>query len=112
MALAIVAAVLGSIGSVIATTVRGTRAIDQRIALTGVTESLLATLPPRGLLKPGRQTGETAGYRWMIEVAPLNAASRDEPAPAWLPLAINMRLQSPTGAVSRLTTVRLVKAGP
>ena len=58
VALAIVAAVLGSIGMVIATTVKGTRAIDQRLALTGTAETLLASIPTRDLLKPGRQTGE------------------------------------------------------
>ena len=35
VALAIVAAVLASIGAVIATTVKGTRSIDQRLALSG-----------------------------------------------------------------------------
>ena len=58
VALAIVAVVLSSIGAVIATTVKGTRSIDQRLALTGAAETLLAELPARGLLKPGRQSGE------------------------------------------------------
>ena len=49
MALAIVAAVLSSIGAVIATSVKGTRAIDQRLALTGAAETLLAELPARNL---------------------------------------------------------------
>ena len=60
VALAIVAAVLGSIGTVIATTVKATRAIDQRLALAGAAETLLAALPARNLLKPGRQSGEPA----------------------------------------------------
>ncbi|MCJ9707365.1 type II secretion system protein J, partial [Bradyrhizobium sp. SHOUNA76] len=42
VALAIIAVVLGTIGSVIATTVKGTRAIDQRLALAGTAETLLA----------------------------------------------------------------------
>ena len=72
VALAIVAAVLGSIGAVIATTVKGTRSIDQRLALTGAAETLLASIPARDLLKPGRQSGELAGHRWRIDVAPMN----------------------------------------
>jgi len=72
VALAIIAAVLGSIGTVIATTVKGTRKIDQRLALSGTAESLLAALPSRTLLKPGRQSGELAGHRWRIDVSRMN----------------------------------------
>ncbi|WP_291689037.1 prepilin-type N-terminal cleavage/methylation domain-containing protein, partial [Bradyrhizobium sp.] len=74
VALAIVAAVLSSIGAVVATSVKGTRSIDQRLALTGAAETLLAELPARNLLKPGRQSGELAGHRWRIDVAPMNAS--------------------------------------
>ena len=110
VALAIVAAVLSSIGAVIATTVKGTRSIDQRLALTGAAETLLAALPARNLLKPGRQSGELAGHRWRIDVSPLNAAVTGE-APQtqrFVPLAVNMRLQAPGGPAIQITTVRLV----
>jgi len=110
VALAIVAAVLGTIGSVIATTVKGTRSIDQRLALVGTAETLLAALPPRNLLKPGRQSGETAGHRWRIDVAPLKTAVEGDAAPTgrFVPLAVNMRLQAPGGQLMQVTTVRLV----
>lgn len=107
VALAIVAAVLSSIGAVIATTVKGTRSIDQRIALTGAAETLLASLPARSLLAAGRQTGELAGHRWRIDVAPMNAGD-DDPARRWIPLSVNMRLQAPGGPALQITTVRLV----
>ena len=110
VALAIVAAVLSSIGAVIGTTVKGTRSIDQRLALTGAAETLLAALPARNLLKPGRQSGEMAGHRWRIDVSPLNAAVAGE-APQtqrFVPLAVNMRLQAPGGPAIQMTTVRLV----
>ena len=110
MALAIVAAVLSSIASVIATTVKGTRSIDQRLALTGAAETLLAELPARDLLKPGRQSGELAGHRWRIDVSPLNSATADD-APQnrrFVPLAVNMWLQAPDGPAVQFTTVRLV----
>jgi general secretion pathway protein I len=110
VALAIVAAVLGSIGAVIATTVKGTRGIDQRLALGGTAETLLAALPARTLLKPGRQTGETAGHRWRIDVAPMNVPVGSE-APQierFVPLAVTMRLQAPGGPAMQVTTVRLV----
>jgi general secretion pathway protein I len=110
VALAIVAAVLGSIGAVIAITVKGTRGIDQRLALSGAAENLLAALPARTLLKPGRQSGDLAGYRWRIDVAPMNVpVATDAPQTGrFVPLAITMRLQAPGGPVTQLTTVRLV----
>ena len=74
VALAIIAIVLGTIGSVIATTAKGTRSIDQRLALAGTAETLLADLPARAVLKPGRQSGELAGSRWRLDVAPMNVA--------------------------------------
>ena len=74
VALAIIAAVLSSIGAVIGTTAKGTRTIGQRLALTGAAETVFAALPARNALKPGRQSGELAGHRWRIDVTPLNVA--------------------------------------
>jgi general secretion pathway protein I len=110
VALAIVAAVLGSIGAVIATTVRGTRSIDQRVALAGTAGALLAALPARNLLKPGRQSGETAGHRWQIDVSPMQIpdAGDASQAPRFVPLSVSMRLQAPGGPLMAITTVRLV----
>jgi general secretion pathway protein I len=109
VALAIVAAVLASIGAVIATTVKGTRSIDQRLALIGAAETLLAALPARNLLKPGSQSGELAGHRWRIDIAPLNMAVRDvaQTSP-FVPLAVVLRLQAQSGPAIQVTTVRLV----
>ena len=113
VALAIIAAVLGSIASVIATTVKGTRSIDQRLALTGTAETLLAALPARALLKPGRQSGETAGHRWRIDVTALKTAVEgDVPQTSpFVPLAVNMQIQAPGGPLMQITTVRLVPRG-
>ena len=109
VALAIVAAVLSSVAAVIATTVKGTRSIDQRLALTGAVETLLAELPARNLLKPGRQSGELAGHRWRIDVTRMNVADADDaPTRRFVPLAVNMRMQAPGGPAIQFTTVRLV----
>ena len=107
VALAIIAAVLSSIGAVIGTTVRGTRSIDQRLALSGAAETVLSALPARNALKPGRQSGELAGHRWRLDVAPLNAAA-DTAQARFVPLAVNMRMQAPGGPAIQVTTVRLV----
>jgi general secretion pathway protein I len=110
VALAIVAAVLGTIGSAIAITVKGARSIDQRLALTGTAETLLAALPSRQMLKPGRQSGETAGHRWRIDVSAMKTAL-DSDAPQtrrFVPLAVTMQVQAPGGPLMQITTVRLV----
>ena len=108
VALAIVAAVLASIGAVIATTVKGTRSIDQRLALIGAAETLLAALPARNLLKPGSQSGELAGHRWRIDIAPLNMTAREvSQTSRFIPLAVILRLQAPSGPAIQATTVRL-----
>jgi general secretion pathway protein I len=109
VALAIIAAVLSSIGAVIGTTVKGTRSIDQRLALTGAAETLLAALPARNLLQPGRQSGELAGHRWRIDVAPLNVAVSEVPQTSpFVPLAVNLRMQAPGGPAIQVVTVRIV----
>jgi general secretion pathway protein I len=110
VALAIVAAVLSSIGAVIATAVKGTRSIDQRLALSGAAETLLAALPARNLLQPGRQSGETAGHRWRIDVSAMRVAAASDPPQTrrFVPLAVNMQLQAPGGPAMQVTTVRLV----
>ncbi|RXH08737.1 type II secretion system protein [Bradyrhizobium guangzhouense] len=108
VALAIIAIVLGTIGSAISVTVRGTRSIDQRLALSGTAETLLADLPARGLLKPGRQNGQLAGSRWRVDIAPMNVAGGNPATDRFVPLAVNLRLQGRDGGAIQVTTVKLV----
>lgn len=108
VALAIIAIVLGTIGSVIAVTTKGTRSIDQRLALSGTAETLLADLPARGLLKPGRQSGQLAGSRWRVDIAPMNVAGGNPATDRFVPLAVNLRLQRADGSAIQVTTVKLV----
>ncbi|MFK4658899.1 general secretion pathway protein I [Bradyrhizobium japonicum] len=111
VALAIIAVVLGTIGSVIATTAKGTRSIDQRLVLSGTAERLLADLPARGLLKPGRQSGELAGSRWRVDVAPMNVVGGNPATDRFVPMAVNLRLQRADGSAIEITTVKLVPRG-
>ena len=108
VALAIIAAVLGTIGSVVATSVKGTRSIDQRLALAGTAETLLADLPARNMLKPGRQSGELAGSRWRVDITPMNVSGGNPATDRFVPMAINLRLQRADGSALQVTTVRLV----
>jgi general secretion pathway protein I len=108
VALAVVAASLAAIGALVAANVRGTRALDQRLALMETARAVLAGLPPRDALVPGSLTGEIAGHRWRVDVSPLAIPAADpRRPPPWLPQAVTVRVEAPSGQVVRLDTVRL-----
>jgi general secretion pathway protein I len=108
VALALVAASLAAIGSLIATTVRGTRSLEQHLALVETARAIETGMPKREQLTIGNVSGEISGHRWRIDVLPFSAggigAVEDSP---WVPRTIVIRVQSPTGAVLQLNTVRL-----
>jgi len=110
VALVVLGVVLSSIGAMIATTVRGTRSVEQRLAMMGVATTLFAGLPERTALQPGRQSGETSGFQWQIEVVPFAAPPVGERSvSAWIPFAVSLRLQAGNGPALQLNTVRLVR---
>jgi len=112
VAVAVIAVVLGAIGSVIAATVKGTQSIDEKLSLIQAAHRMLATLPERETLQVGSsQTGVSGNYRWRMDVRPLAAPPpTDSKDPnRWLPLAIALRVQAPRGPVLRLDTIRLVR---
>ena len=110
VAFAVIAVVLPAIGSVIAATVRGTRSLDDRLAMSGTAETLLTTLPRRDDLKPGSTSGGGQGVRWRMDISELPiAAPKDGDTPYnWVPLAITIRLEGRSGTTMRVDTVRLV----
>jgi general secretion pathway protein I len=120
VAIAVLAVVLGAIGTVVGTTVKGIRSVDRRLPLLETAQSLLASLPDRGALQPGTQTGGSGDFRWRIDAVPL-AANAPAPIatsntataqPKWTPLAVTVRVEGRDGGPPvRLDTVRLVPAG-
>ena len=110
VALAIIAVALTAIGSLVATTVRGTRALDTHLTLVETARAIVTALPDRDALKPGTFSGETGGHRWRIDVLPFNLIALDPSLPnPWVPLAVVLRVQSPSGPILQLNTVRLRK---
>lgn len=131
VAIAVLAVVLGAIGAVVGTTVRGVRSVDRRVPLLETAQSLMASLPERAALQPGTQTGGSGNYRWRIDVVPLANPTTTAPLttagalaaglpttavnapPKWTPLAITVLVQgSDGGPPVRLDTVRLVPVRP
>jgi general secretion pathway protein I len=108
VALAIVAVSVTAIGSVVATNIRGTRALGQRLALVETTRAILTDLPDREHLVSGNLLGEYAGHRWRVDVAPFAADFVDLSRPGpWMPQAVVVNVRSPGGRVLRIDTVRL-----
>ena len=108
VALAVVATTLAAIGAVIATTVRGTRGIEERLALAGVAETLLNGLSERSALRPGRTAGETLDRRWWLDVRALPPTAMEVGSAHWAPFAVTIRVEAPAGQSMQVTTVRLL----
>ena len=111
VALAVVAASLAAIGSVIAVSARGRHALEQHVALVQTARVIAAGLPKREELTSEGFTGELAGHRWQIDVLPFTAGGPSaEPQVAWVPHAVIIKVRSPSGALLELDTVRLQRS--
>ena len=107
IALAIVSISLAAIGSLMASTLRSMRSIDQHFALVETARAIETGLPDRGELTGGL-AGELAGHRWRVDVAPFIANFVDPRLPtAWVPQTVVIRVQSPGGSILQVNTVRL-----
>jgi general secretion pathway protein I len=114
VALAVVAVSLSAIGSTIATTVRGVRSLDRRLALVETSRAVMTGLPDRNELSPGSFSGELAGHRWRVDVQPFVVdGTAIQGATRWAPQSVTIRVQSPSGGILELNTIRLRRrAGP
>jgi general secretion pathway protein I len=109
VALAVVAAALAAIGAVIATSVRGTRSIEQHVALVQTARAIMTGLPKRTELAPGQTAGDFAGHRWQVDVSPFVGLGDGSNASTWVPQAVVVTVRSPSGSVIRIDTVRLLR---
>lgn len=109
VALAVVAASLAAIGTLIATSVRGARAVEQRVVLVERARAIMAELPRRDELSIGEASGEIASHRWRIAVLPYPIGFVDRPKSKWVPSAVVATIRSPSGTVLQVHTVRLVR---
>jgi general secretion pathway protein I len=113
IALAVVAVSILAIGSVMSTNVRGVRVLEQHVTLMQTVRSILASeIPPRAELGLGAFSGQLNDHRWKIDVGPMG---EDWSVPgaevAWIPALVTIQVRSPSGAMSELRTVRLMR-GP
>lgn len=108
VALAVVAISLTAIGAVVTTSSRGTRSIEQHLALVETTRVVAATLPAIEQIGLDGLSGEILGHRWRVGVAPFFSSGINPVAGSpWIPQTVVVRVQSPSGAVYGFETVRL-----
>jgi general secretion pathway protein I len=108
VALAVVAITLTAIGAVATTSARGTRSLEQHLALVETTRIVAATLPKDNETALDGLSGEILGHRWRITLAPFVGSGINQiPESPWIPLTVVVRVRSPSGAVYGFETVRL-----
>lgn len=114
IALAVVAVSIVAIGSVMSTNVRGVRLLEQHVTLMQTARSVMtADIPSRAELGPGAVSGQVNDYQWKIDVGPLGEGWAVLGADvAWIPALVRIQVRSPSGAVSDLKTVRLMRGPP
>jgi general secretion pathway protein I len=105
--LAVIAAILLSIGSLVSAAVRGTHALDDHLVLVETARGIEAGLPDRDTLKAGTMSGERDGQRWRVDVRPYPAELDAQSKSPWVPLTASITVQTPDGTSLNVTTVRL-----
>ena len=107
--LAVIAAILLSVGSLVSVTVRGTHALDDHLVLVETARAIEAGLPDRNRLAIGTLSGESAGQLWRVDVQPFPGALDAQSLTPWVPLTASITVQTPDGTRFSVTTVRLAR---
>lgn len=112
VALAVLATTVAAVGALITTAVRGTRSLEQRLALIETARAIEAALPNRRELLVGDMTGIYGEYRWRIDALPFTEGTAGLPlSKLWVPQQLVIEVRSSTGASIRVRTVRLLPRG-
>lgn len=108
VALAVLAMSLTSIGALVAANMRGTRALDQHLALISTARAIEAGLPGASQVINSPLTGKMNGHAWRVDYRPFTSVSMaPHHASSWVPQTVTITVASPGGAKFRLETVRL-----
>lgn len=111
VALALVTIVLAAIGSLVATNSRGVRSLEQHVALVETARLIAASVARNADLSSDDLAGETADHLWQLRLSPFFGGGPVVSESRFIPALVELRVQSPTGAVLSLQTVRLQKRG-
>jgi general secretion pathway protein I len=105
--MAVIAAILLSIGSLVGVSVRGTHALDDHLVLVETARAIEAGLPDRNRLTVGTMSGERDGQLWRVDVQPFPGQLEAQAQTLWVPLTAAITVQTPGGTSLTVTTVRL-----
>jgi general secretion pathway protein I len=105
--LALVTVVLAAIGYLVAANTRGVRVLEQHVALMETARLVAASIPRNSEPLPDDLTGEMSGHRWQIRTSPFFDGVPAVPESRFMPQRLELRVQSPSGAILTLETVRL-----
>jgi general secretion pathway protein I len=111
VALAVVAVSLVAIGALMGSTARGSRQLEQHVALVQAAyNALWLAFPSRLAPDEPTQSGESMAHAWRAEAEPfaidLGVPTGDV---AWTPHKIRVRVRSNSGAAIELETIRLFR---
>jgi general secretion pathway protein I len=107
VALALVAIGLAAIGTLVATNARGASKLEQHAALANAARLVASTIPRAGAPMPEDLFGKVDGHGWQMRATPFLADIPVVPESRFVPQRVELRVQSPSGAVLSLETVRL-----
>ncbi|MCP3401795.1 general secretion pathway protein GspI [Bradyrhizobium sp. CCGB20] len=107
VALALVAIVLAAIGTLVASNSRGALKLEQHAALVDAARLVASTLPRAGAPMPDDLRGRVAGHRWQMRVSQFLGDVPVVPESRFIPQRVELRVQSPSGAILSLETIRL-----
>jgi general secretion pathway protein I len=105
--LALVTVVLAAIGYLVAANTRGVRVLEQHVALMETARLVATGIPRSSEPLPDNLAGEMSGHRWQIRQSPFFDGVPAVPESRFMPQRVELRVQSPSGAILLLETVRL-----
>jgi general secretion pathway protein I len=105
IALALLSIVLASIGSLVATNARSSWRLEQHVALIETARLIASGIPRAGEPLPPNRTGQVSGFAWQMRTSPFRGEI--VPGSGFIPILVELRVRSPSGAVLSLQTVRL-----
>jgi general secretion pathway protein I len=105
-ALAVMGAGLAAIGALANSSVRAGLYAERHLAEIETARKIIAGMPSRDALPVGRLTGALDAHDWRIDSTLIGvpAAAGDT---LWTPQRIEVSIQSPSGAILKIDTIRL-----
>ena len=107
VAIALLAVMLAAIGSVVAASRKAALKIEEHLALVETARMVAAVAAERDAIEARDLAGEVSAHNWRARIVPLTVAVPPVEESPWIPRTVLVQVQSPSGAVFSLETIRL-----